>query len=268
MAIIILGPYFLLYMTSHTDPGYITNSNHKQHLRAEPFDHLLYQPGMLCRTCNFEKPARSKHCSLCQHCIAKQDHHCAFTNCCVGQGNIRFFLGFLVSNVMLLSYGWHLTSTIIHHELRLYQSNPVTYVADRAAKSKPILLSPKLKGWSLWWIFVLQSRLIGMLHLICILIDCVICGFLLHHLYLIFRGYTTNEILKWKDVKDALQYNEIVVLNTPWRNSRIIDVASMDQEQLEDVIRMSGGACKSLREVHNLYDRGWWVNFSSLVLDK
>lgn len=30
----------------------------------------------LCRKCNFLKPPRTHHCSICNRCILKMDHHC------------------------------------------------------------------------------------------------------------------------------------------------------------------------------------------------
>jgi hypothetical protein len=38
----------------------------------------------LCRTCNMMKPDRCHHCSICQKCVLKFDHHCPWINNCVG----------------------------------------------------------------------------------------------------------------------------------------------------------------------------------------
>lgn len=29
-----------------------------------------------CKKCNFPKPNRTHHCSICNQCILKMDHHC------------------------------------------------------------------------------------------------------------------------------------------------------------------------------------------------
>jgi hypothetical protein len=45
------------------------------------------------------------------------------------------------------------------------------------------------------------------------MIGVVTAGFMLHHLWLLSTGTTTNESFKWADLKDALQADEIVVLD-------------------------------------------------------
>ena len=42
------------------------------------------------------KPERTHHCSVCEVCILKFDHHCPWLNQCVGVGNERYFVLFMV----------------------------------------------------------------------------------------------------------------------------------------------------------------------------
>ncbi|KAH6601842.1 hypothetical protein BASA61_001735 [Batrachochytrium salamandrivorans] len=49
-----------------------------------------------CRKCEFPKPARAHHCTICKRCIMKMDHHCPWIHNCVGVFNYRYFYLFLV----------------------------------------------------------------------------------------------------------------------------------------------------------------------------
>eukprot|EP00736_Rhodelphis_marinus_P010020 Rmarinus@m.3419 len=77
-------------------------------------EHLLRsgRVGQICETCHIIRPVRSKHCAVCDHCVARFDHHCVWTNGCVGTGNHRrfyLFLTFLLADLLVgagLMYQW------------------------------------------------------------------------------------------------------------------------------------------------------------------
>uniref|UniRef100_A0A8C5HSS9 Palmitoyltransferase n=1 Tax=Gouania willdenowi TaxID=441366 RepID=A0A8C5HSS9_GOUWI len=48
-----------------------------------------------CDRCQVLKPDRCHHCSVCETCVLKMDHHCPWVNNCVGFSNYKFFLLFL-----------------------------------------------------------------------------------------------------------------------------------------------------------------------------
>jgi len=63
-----------------------------------------------CWTCKIARPERSKHCSDCNACCQKFDHHCPWTGTCIGLRNYTYFVRF-VSSLFALIF-WILAWTI------------------------------------------------------------------------------------------------------------------------------------------------------------
>ncbi|CAZ83409.1 unnamed protein product [Tuber melanosporum] len=56
---------------------------------------LVSRGAKWCRKCNAYKPPRCHHCKTCGVCVVRMDHHCPWTNNCVGWRNFPHFLKFL-----------------------------------------------------------------------------------------------------------------------------------------------------------------------------
>ncbi|CAM9772576.1 unnamed protein product [Pylaiella littoralis] len=62
--------------------------------------------GVLCGRCDVKRPVGAFHCSDCNVCVTKFDHHCPWTGKCIGEKNIVFFylfLGCLMVHVVIVA---------------------------------------------------------------------------------------------------------------------------------------------------------------------
>ncbi|ODQ53540.1 ankyrin, partial [Saitoella complicata NRRL Y-17804] len=83
-----------------SDPGFIPRPTSKSTQRAvieelvelESFDGRAF-----CGVCFVRRPLRSKHCKLCNRCVARHDHHCPWVANCVGVKTHRAFLMYIIT---------------------------------------------------------------------------------------------------------------------------------------------------------------------------
>jgi hypothetical protein len=75
-----------------------------------------------CKRCNAPKPPGCHHCARCDACVVDMSHHCPFLNNCVGRGNLRPFLLFLVHALVAAAYILVMCSLLLAHSWRDVQA--------------------------------------------------------------------------------------------------------------------------------------------------
>ena len=59
------------------------------------FEKKKYGGIRMCQRCLKTKPDRCHHCSQCNVCVLKMDHHCPWVANCIGFYNYKYFLNML-----------------------------------------------------------------------------------------------------------------------------------------------------------------------------
>lgn len=176
---ILVIPSFVVYtplfglMTMLVKPEN-TSSQSTSSFNRYKYDNIIYYPGTTCETCHKAKPARSKHCGICNRCILLHDHHCIWVNNCIGKGNFAYFFSFLFLNSASLSYAF----------VRLLH---ITTSHKNIPRSRDILSMTILCG--------------------CFSVICTVFTYL--QMTQLREGMTTNEVDKWFTVQEFMREGKL-----------------------------------------------------------
>ncbi|NXE06467.1 ZDHC4 palmitoyltransferase, partial [Lophotis ruficrista] len=194
--LLLLLPYLLLagnlgcfVLCSRADPGIITKSNHASLAKIYAYDGALFQKGIVCPTCNMEKPARSKHCSCCGVCVHRFDHHCVWVNNCIGACNAKYFLLYLFTLAAMAATVAVTTAAFLIQVVLLSDLMHGSYVDDQGQEHAVEVL------FLIQHLFLTFPRIVFMLGFV-ILLTLVLGAYCCFNLYLALTNRTSNEWYK------------------------------------------------------------------------
>ncbi|XP_059644492.1 probable protein S-acyltransferase 7 [Cornus florida] len=197
----------LLLLTSGRDPGIVPRNAHPP--EPESYDCAEAEAGKTpesrlprtkdvnvngvivrikyCDTCKLYRPPRCSHCSICNNCVERFDHHCPWVGQCIGMRNYRFFFMFVFSSTLLCIYVFGFCWVYI---LRIKDHERIS--VWRAMIKTPASIALIIYSFIAVWF---------------------VGGLSVFHLYLISTNQSTYENFRYRYDQRANPYNKGIINN-------------------------------------------------------
>jgi palmitoyltransferase ZDHHC1/11 len=180
-----------------------------------------------CHLCNIKTTSsRTKHCSVCNKCVGKFDHHCKWLNHCIGGRNYVAFLMCVVSAVCfaLVILAAAVAEIVFYHVRPEWLDIWSDVVAVPAASTTKTVASTQLMNGSFvdgvqnstenlghdHGLGLHNTILLSFIGFIGVL-SAITAGLLLHlcffHIYISFLGYTTYEYIRNQRANQSVMSN-------------------------------------------------------------